>query len=480
MRLITAAALLAMSGPALAGDVLFLDEPTAELRARVLAAESGLALTMDDLQPAGAGWAQADEDALSALAASLTDARTYETRLDGELVIMQQLALPAEKVTVLRNEEDRRALFAALAYQGFAVDRFFEEDIATDDRATDFRETIDARVVASPWANAVAIEPDQAVTPYEIADANGRARYEETRAHIRTALPALLVAELPRGVDLMVDGRLTKIDASGTVKLIPGRHLVHAEIDGRILERWTLNLGPTERGDVTLSVEPNALSGWVEGFTAAPGAPPPAIGKVIAKRGGILVVRGEQAWRVAGAGAPVAEDLPSARSTSTSEVPASGPSVDVALGGGWLGSPDFYFQDPTASEASFATVNAGSIGLGVGFAYDIQALRIVAGADVLLPLGASHSASYAGNSLRVRPTPLLGVGLRQAQIVGAYVLPHHLAFGGRLTLPLTAGLELRGTALAGLPPKRTRSDDSVWEGHVLGTAWLGVGWRFGG
>lgn len=479
MRLIPALLLL-VTLPASAGDVLFLSEPDAELRARLLSQEGGDVVTAGDLTTTDA-WTDADDQAFTSLAASLTDARTYETRLDGELVIMQQLALPIEKITAIRGEEDRRALFAALAYQGFAVDRFFGDDISSDERAADFRATVDGRTLPSPWGDAVAIAPDSPVTPYEIADATVRARYEEVRAHVRTALPALLVPELPNGVDLYIDGHPTEVGAAGTVKLAPGLHYAHAQLDGVILERWTVTLSPAERADLQLRHDPAEVSDWLATFASSPAAPPASIGKNITTRGGLLVVdpAAKAAYRVSGGGEPVATPLAGPPKEPSDSDADDGLSIDVALGGGWLGSQDFYYQDPTAAEATAATVNAGTVGLAAGLAYDMGLFRAVGGVDVMLPLGAAHAARYGSSNLRLRPTPFVGAGIRPIQAVVGYTLPYHLTFGARLAVPITSGLEIRGSAMAGPPPKRTRSDDTIWTGHSLGAAWLGIGWRLG-
>ncbi|TNE85405.1 MAG: hypothetical protein EP330_25300 [Deltaproteobacteria bacterium] len=473
-------ALFLVAAPALADDVLWLSPPSDALREQVLGVEGGAEVTRADLLPTDAAWGPADEAALAGLEAGLTDAREYETRLDGELVIMQSLAVPIAAVRALRDEEDRKRLHAALAYQGFAVDRFFGDDLGADERAADFRVALDSKLLPSPWVAAIALEPERAVSPYEIADAPSRVRYEALRGQLGDALPALLAPTVPEGVTLVVDGRPTEITATGTVKLPPGRHLVHAEIDGRIVQRWTLELAPAARENLVVAVDPAALDGWLG---ALPSAPPRFAAESMAARGGLLIVdpSTDKAFRVGPDGSVTEEAIPEApKPEKEASDRDGGLGVGLAVGGGWFGSQDFYLVDPINRAPTAGTVNAAAIGLGADITYDIGVLRLAAAMDLAMPVGADHTTLVESTPWRVRPTPMAAVGLRQAQIAVGYVLPHHMALGGRLTLPVTDQLEIRGSALAGLPPKRTRADGSSWQGEALGTAWLGVGWRFGG
>ena len=161
---------------AVAGEVVWFGEPEPADRLTVSAEAlpSGPELDLTDLATASSRFGQTDRRALDDLEAALEEVRPYEARLDGELVIMRDLARPIEAVTVLRTEGDRDVLFKALAYQGFAVDRYFLQTLADDPEGEPFRVTVDGQVLERPWVDANALDPERSITAYDIAEAPQR------------------------------------------------------------------------------------------------------------------------------------------------------------------------------------------------------------------------------------------------------------------------------------------------------------------
>jgi hypothetical protein len=479
-------ALLAFSEPALGAEVVWLSapsDPQAAERAASLAGATGTALTPVELRTAATAWGPADDEAFSNLERALREVRPYETRLDGELAIMTDLAGPIANIDVLRDAGDAGALFSALAYQGFAVDRFFAEDLANDDRAAPFRLELNATVVEVPWADAVALDPDRQLTPYDIAEAPQRVAYAAVQELVRKALPARIApVDLPTGARLFVDGRETTATATGTVALVPGRHLVHVERDGRIFARYDLRLTAGQRIDVAVPLSDAAWETWLAAVASGTATDVPAglAPAILALGGEVWIVDGVPsgsgsygAWKVTTTAVERFEIAPPITEDAATK---GGWSFVTGLGGGWLSSGDFYTQDPS-SPRTVATVNALTLGVSLRLDRDIGWLRLGVGVDTLVTLGEYHEA-YTGNArTRFRPYPHLAVGLRPIQVTFGYLFPYHRAAGLRASVPLAGSLELLGSFACGLPSHRVRSDGSTWDALPVLTGWGGLSWR---
>ncbi len=468
-----------------AADVVWLGSPSDDERRRVaeIAGATGPALSPLDLRAAATRWTDDDDRALEDLDAALEASRAYETQLDGELLILRDLEGPVTGVGALRNQGDRGRLFAALTYQGFAVARYWGETLAEDTEAEPWRAEFKGRVVERPWLDAVAIEPDREITPYEIAEAPQRVAYADVMAHVAGALPATLTpVDQAQGASLFVDGRAVAVGPSGNVKVLPGRHLVHAEIDGVIVDRWDVRVA--SGGDARL--EPRVASAVWTSFLdgVAPGAEVPGAVRALvdALGGGVWLAvpadRDPIVLRVAGDRLEPVE-LP--RESGGGEGGGDGPGVELSAGAlaGWLSSGDFYVQDPTTPNTR-ATVNAASLGGWATAEARLSLLRVGAGIDVIVPLGEHHLALTGDEGrLRVRPIPHVAVGLPWVQATAGYLFPYHPAVGGRARAPLPGPLELRALGWLGLPTTRDRGDGSeAWVGLPVYTLAGGVGATF--
>ena len=474
---------LGASGAAQAAEVVWLSPPSAEDAARLgdYAGARGGPLTPLDLQVTGVDVGPADAAAYERLAAALVQVRAYETRLDGELLIMEELAAPIGAVGVVRNANDRAALFAALAYQGFAVDRYFADDLGVDDRAAAYRITVDGAAIPKPWTDAVALDPERDVTPYDIAEAPQRVRYNQRRASVARQLPARLVpVDLPAGASIVVDGRVTPVGPTGTISVVPGRHLVHVEIGGRVAARFDVRLGVGDKAELTVPISNALIDGWTQALVAGQSpATPPALAPAIAALGGVWIAtpgpEGPVAWSI-GPDGPSAVAFPK----DVGPDAESDGSIAVGLSSGWLSTGDFYTQDPVNTPNTAAAVNAATVGGGASFDLDFGAARVGFGVDVAVTLGADHVALFGPDGrTRLRTTPWVGVGIKPVGLVFGWTFPHHPAGGLRLAIPLGhSGLELRGLALAGLGLTRDRAGAESYQGSALYAANAGVGWRF--
>lgn len=476
--------ILLLATVAHAAEVVWLEvpaDPSAIERVAVAAGATRNPLRDIDLRAAATDAGPADDAAYKALAETLHSLRQYETQLDGELLIIDELSGPLAKVSLVRNGDDRGALFAALAYQGFAVDRFFADQLAKDSRAVPYRVVYEGLAVEGPWADAVAIEPDREVTPYEIAEAPQRVDYGEIMKIVKRQLPGRLVpGELPAGATLRADGRDVVVGPSGTINVGPGRHLVDAELSGHVIARWDVRVGAGEKVDLPAPISDAVFTAFLEGLATA-SAPPDALKPAIAALGGEVWIadpRGTlRAWKVT---ADKVEAVVIAKPTATRDPDgdAGGLSVAVAVGGGWLSTGDFYDQDPAGVPYTASAVNAPSVQIGGSADYDLGLLRVGAGVDAAMTLGKYHVALYGTGSTRFRTAPYAAVGVKYGQVTLGYAFPHHPMVGLRATVPLTEMLELRGTAWYGLGVARTRADGTDWQGDAMFAATAGIAGRF--
>jgi hypothetical protein len=470
------------SSPALAAEVVWLDAVGAD--AGVVAAKAGATgkpLSLPDLRYAATQTGPADDERYAALDQTLEEVRKFETQLDGEKLIMADLTRPIEAIGIVRNEKDKARLFSALAYQGFAVERFFADQLGEDEEAAPYRVEVNGQWLIKPWVRAAAIAPARDVTPYDIAEAPQRIKYSQNRTAFADALPAAIEpVGVPANAQLFVDGEPTPLSASGTVRLPPGLHWVHVTLDGRVIDRWQVDLEPGSRQMLEPSVPDSAWSEWATDLASGKVATPPAaLAPALEALGGEVWIasgagRNLDVWRVT---ATAAEQVEISVSTPDDPSDPSATSVVVSAGGGWLGSQDLYYQDPS-QDASFATVNSAAITVGVSGAYDIGVLRAVAGADVDMTMGEVHEVRFgADGSTPFRLHPYVGAGVQYAQLTVGYMLPHHLAFGARVTVPLVSALELHVTARLGVatgsPPA-----DATWQGKPVATGFGAVAWRF--
>ncbi|MCB9680507.1 MAG: hypothetical protein H6733_03475 [Alphaproteobacteria bacterium] len=492
--LVTALSLLA-TADALAAEVVWLDDAPSTVQEDV-ALQAGARrgpLSPIDLRAAATDAGAADDAAYESLASVLRASRAYETRLDGELVIMRDLDRPLDAIGIIRSTADRDAIFAALAYQGFAVDRFFDTDLADDERAAPYRVDLNGVAVVRPWADAVALAPERDVSPYEIAEAPQRIAYGRTAKMLRTELlPAtLVVGEPTERTTVMVDGVPVTPDAGGAVKVVPGRHWVHLVRNDHVIARWTVRVGAAEERALAPALDDATWKAWLadaragkvttvpeslrpsiealggEVWLAEPG-PKGATTLTVLKADGSVTSRTASAARARGGTSKADDDK------------LLGWSVAVGAEGSWLYSGDFYTQDPLTVTRDKAAVNAGALTVDVHAALEVSLARIGVGLDLTTPFGADHVALTGDGGLRPRPYVYGAVGVRWVQLTGGYVFPYHPAAGAMVTVPVFEGLEVRASGYAGFPTSLTRADGSTYDTNWLTRLGVGLAWRFGG
>ncbi|MCA9566428.1 MAG: hypothetical protein KC656_01240 [Myxococcales bacterium] len=418
--------------------------------------------------------------AIEALSRALADVRAYETRLDGELVIMADLEAALGRVALLRDGKDRETVFRALAYQGFAVDRYFASALASDEAASPWRAPVDGRQVVRPWRDAVAVEPGREATAYDISEAPQRIAFNDLRRRLLDVLPAGVGAgELPEGATLWLDGVEVASDGTNT-RVPPGVHYVHVMLEGAVILHDRVELAPTD----TLTVDVPLADAVLDGFLASltPETPvPDALLPALKRVGGEIWVgrsgeKGPVVLAVSAAGVRPVEVPKPGRDRSPTVDAEGGLSVHATVGAGWMSSADFYLAQYDVAPATGATVNAAVLSGGLGVAFDAGLLRVGGGLDVLLPPGPHHTAPTGDAVLRARPAPHVYAGTRYGGLVAGFLFPWHPLLGARASLP-AGPLEITVDGRMGLPGDLPRAEADIYRTSPIWSTTAGVTWR---
>ncbi len=484
--------LLLLAGTASASEIVWIgDAPTpSEWETIALSTGAiGAPLSLEAFRGAASALSDADRDAYRKLASTLSEVRAYETRLDGELIIMRDLQRSLDDISVIRDEADRGALFTALAYQGFAVDRYFADQLGSDDLAAPYRVDSLGTSFVRPWVEAVALAPDRTATAYEIAEAPQRVAFQTQRASFSSsALRANLVLPeaLPAGARLVVDGVDHQIEAAQTLSVLPGPHYVHMTVGDHVIARWNVHAERAGEHPLHLPIPEDVWSAWVEGLRAGDTAPIPAAGL------DDLEALGGEVWFVVSEGGKLRSWRATRDGLTTEPIQHRGPptpregrllpgwSVAVGLDGAWIYSGDFYTQSGEPSLHDRASVNAGALAVDVQATLDLGIGRVGAGVDVWTPFGSDHVALTGAGSQRLRPYVYGVAGVRWIQASAGFVFPYHPAAGLQATIPVWRGLEIRAGGTIGFPGALTRSDGTSYDAQWLTRVGAGIGYRFGG
>ena len=465
--------LMFLLGQAFAGSVVFVGlDPDPSL----LPQES--IVPLDELSPRAEVSAD-DVAALEALAAELEAVRPLVDEFDGELAIMSRLDAAISEVHVLRDEADRELLYRALVLQGFAVHRYFQDQLPTDAAAEPYRIELNGQVTVKAWVDATALLPDADPRAEELPDPAQQAAFDEARAQIRLAPRGTVATKLPEGAVLQVDG----VEQKGArAKVAPGYHRAAVLMDGVVVARAEGRVAGDE-----LSVDVGAMASELSALQPALSQGPEAYGldqpvvELLAQAAGpvrVVVPGKKQALVYVLEGQAlvleVEEEAPEASS------PAQ---LHLAVGGGWMYDGGWYVENYyDGAPAELSTVNAFTPVVHAGFDLNpVGPLTLGAGADLQLPVGAYHTLPSAESTVRPRVHPHAALGIRQAQLTVGYLFPWQLALGARARLPLGERFELTGAAVygKGLSFEQEGNPEGDFQAQDTLTAWLAVGGRFG-
>jgi len=436
-------------------------------------------VTLEALSPAQAV-SDADRQAVALLQQELEDVGPLIDEFDGELAIMSRLDAAINDVHVLESDADRELLYDALVFQGFAVHRYFQDQLATDPAAEPYRIDLNGTVTVRPWVDAVALDPDRDPSPGMLPDESEAIAFDEARAQIRLAPRASVMADMPDGAAIAVDG--WPAEPGARAKVAPGYHRVTVVYDGMVVARAEGRVMSGEDLDVVVGAMSEDVSALQAPLSEGPegyGLPP----KVADLLGGLegpvhLVVPGDRK----GPYVYVVDGQAATRLVQESDAPEETVVLRLGAGGGWMYDGGWYvdnYFDGAPSEKS--TVNAATPIVTGGFEVRPHRLAAVgAGVDLAIPTGAYSTLPSGDQAIRLRAHPHVAAGLPWVQATFGYLFPWNLAVGARAHLPIGDRLELTaaGTYGIGLSFDQEGNTES-FEAQNTVQGWVAVGGRFG-
>ncbi|MEY3210520.1 MAG: hypothetical protein RIT28_1001 [Pseudomonadota bacterium] len=341
------------------GALLWLDQvpdPRVHPELRPLAADS-VAPNQD--------WGSADQAAIYQLSAELTALRPLLDEFDGELQIMSRLDAVINDLPALQTPAHRALLVEALALQGLAVYRYFQDGLATDPAAAPYRVEVAGQVMVKAWVDAVALDADH--IPLELVDPGAVTTFDAARATLLGAKRAAVkVNDAPEGLMLIVDGG-EPVSAERPVYVTPGQHYALAVMDGVVVGRARARIEAGESLSLALPLMSSELSSLALTLAQGPEglalSPRVAETLALAPQPLFLAAQGPDGlfvYRLQGAAVTLVE---------RPEVTPKGQrlSLTVALGGGWVYDGEYFLQNvDDGAPYTQATVNHGAAFASVG------------------------------------------------------------------------------------------------------------------
>jgi hypothetical protein len=291
------------------------------------------------------------------------------------------------------------------------------------------------------------------------------------------ARASLDVRAVPEGAVVYVDGQKALVGADRTVRVLPGRHWIHAVRRDTVAARWRVDVEP---GANEVLQWPETDGAWsaLAGGLGTLASTPPGLGDALDRRGGeVWVARVEpelEVWRV---NETRIEPVELPRETKTATTSANDV-LTVSVGGGWFYSPDFYLQDPIGTERTVGTVNAAAVALGALWRHTLAPVRVGAGADLLGTFGDVHVARFGGDEATgLRPHPFAFVGYEEVGLTAGFLFPHHVAVGARGAWRFAGPVSLTAHGVYGIGLTQQREDTSEFDPENIATAWVTVDWN---
>lgn len=422
--------------------------------------------------------------ALDRLQAELEAVRPLAHDFDGELEITARLQSAIDDVEVLRDSADRDLLYSALAFQGFAVHRYFQGQLGSEPAAAPYRVVVGGTVEVRPWVDAVALDPERSPSREDIAEEPERRAFDQARARIKVAPQATVVlAELPNGATLRIDGAIAA--AGLRVRVAPGKHYLaitdedgtraHADVRMGAGGEHRMQLPPSERDLVLLGVRLREAPATLEldrRMAAALARLPPTAHLAVRTGDGSLLYR-------------VDEQVAVLASTGSAEIrqprrwwqalPGDGLSLASLVSMGWVYDPQYLLENTDTAPRTVGTVNAVTPILGASAALHTGALSWTSGVDVAFPTGPHHTLPVGDALWRVRPHLFVGGGTPRVQATLGTLLPWHMALGVRAHAPLGESLAISAGWIQGLGlaiPRGSGEEDFV--ARPAQSAYLGL------
>lgn len=413
-------------------------------------------------------WTPVDEHAMRNLGEELLAVRPLMHKFDGELEIMVRLEEALGSVHVIRSEEERRLLYVALAFQGFAVKRYFQDELATDPAAESFRIVVGERVEVKAWVDAIALDPYREPTRLDISEQPELAAFQATRARMLFMSPARVwVDDLPPDAVVLVDGQHTDLDFTArSVPVLVGRHRIAVLVDGKIVAREDVRLDAGQTWRAKAPPSRSELDALLAALASSPSelALPPHLSELLGRLPAPvhLAVPGEAGtalYRVDGERVVRATATPAA--TEAPSDPTLPGDLHMWIGGSWLYDDSFYMLNHEAgAEDTYNTSNAFAPSVGMALVYPVRDEWVAGGGvDLVIPTGEWHHVPVDGREQRLRAHPYAAIGFPGLQFTFGGLLPWHVAMGARFQVPIAQNTDLVGGFVLGTFRFRPVGDD---------------------
>ncbi|MDP2305285.1 MAG: hypothetical protein Q8P18_04580 [Pseudomonadota bacterium] len=472
-----------LAAPALADRVLWTtppDDVSAAAVARTLPGSTSAPL--DSLITGGTDTLQ--KGALLILQSELDQVRPLASVFDGELQIMARLSKATDDVDILRTEEERNVLRQALLFEGFAVQRYFQDKLGSESAASPYRTMEGPDAWISPWLDACALlAAPTKVRPEDIPEASVRLAFDAAQAHCQ-AMPGatFILGELAAGAEVRIDGVKIEGGPGIRVRLMPGRHFFHVAVGDTFLLAQDARIKPGSDVLVSAPFGPSELAelkgrvasgadGWEVPIAAR--TPITGFGEPVY----IATPAGDKTalLRVDGTVATAVKIRPSDSETRPRLVGRA------TLGAGWVSTGDFLLQnlEDGATQDRY-TVNAGTPAASLGVAVESKWWSAGVGIDGQLTVGENHSLPTGDTDTAAFLYPHVSAGLPWAQLTIGPMFPWYLGVGARARIPIWKPVELFASGVYGVPLSRPREEgEPVFEPLPLFSAWGGVTVRVG-
>lgn len=415
--------------------------------------------------------------AIAALRTELAAVRPLINEFDGELQIMARLQKATADVHLLRSTAERDLLWEALVFQGFAVDRYFQDKLGLETAAKPYRTGDLATARVSAWIDASALLGAQAPSTTLLPEADQRIGYDDAQAFSR-AMPSstFVLGDLAAGAEVRIDGSLVESGRGTRVTVVPGRHLASVRVGDTFL--WAYDRSMVAGIDVLIQApyghaEHAAFKSLVESGTSGWIVPAPAMA-VIAAAGepSYVATPDGDRTRILRLDGGTATPVPIAKKVRELQ---EGFSFRAAAGAGWVSTGDFLLQNGAdGAPETRETVNAGTPAVSIGGEYRYNLLALGVGVDAQFALGEHHSLPTGESLTRSFIYPHAAFGVPWAQLTIGPLFPFYLGIGAKGHLPVKGPLELFASGVYGIGLERARGEDPVFEPLPAWSAWGGV------
>lgn len=413
-----------------------------------------------------------DAHATRQLGEQLLAVRPLMHKFDGEIEIMSRLDAAADEVRVIRDLQERRLMYQALAFEGFAVRRYFQEGLGTEPAAEPYRVLVGDQVEVRAWVDAIALDPYHEPIQTDVSEEPELSEFQATRDRMLFSAPALVFVDaVPPGASVVLDGQLQISDPAAGYRVYPGRHRLIVMAASTIVQRDDFTIGPGELRHVTVPPSKKELDDLLGALREAPDRvtlTDPLFRAMSALEDPVRVT------------APGPDGLARAYDLEGDELIRIDPVGDdkqqveaklrLRLGAGVIHDPSY---EAGAAPDSFATRTGVGPVIGADASWsiawpvaDVDAMGIAGtppsrpplvlglGLDVFAP-GGEHHVLVDDNPVRLRYAPYVSFGIPQVQVALGAVFPWYASAGVRGSLPLVASSTLDLALMRGLFAFRT-------------------------